>query len=97
MMPQSDNNVIETQNLKKYFPIKQGFLASLRAGRQMKYVKAVDGVSLSVGQSEILGLAGESGSGKTTTGRLIVHLLEASSGRITFKGQEGRNFASRSR
>ena len=81
-------DILKIEDLKKYFPIKQGFLASMRTGQEMRYIKAVDGVSLSVGQGEILGLAGESGSGKTTTGKLIVHLLEASSGSIVFKGQD---------
>ena len=88
MNAQPDQHILKIENLKKHFPIKQGLLSSIRRERQMKVIKAVDGVSLSVGQGEILGLAGESGSGKTTTGKLIVHLIEASSGRITFKGQD---------
>jgi peptide/nickel transport system ATP-binding protein len=88
MNTRSNRGILKIQDLKKHFPIKQGFLASVRQDRRMKVIKAVDGVSLSVGEGEILGLAGESGSGKTTTGKLIVHLLEASSGRITFKGEE---------
>jgi len=87
-MAQSDQVVLQLENLKKYFPIKQGLFSSFRSEPQMKFIKAVDGVSLTVGEGEILGLAGESGSGKTTTGKLIVHLLEATGGRITFNDQD---------
>jgi peptide/nickel transport system ATP-binding protein len=80
--------VLEIVDLKKYFPVKRGLLASLRGEKDIPYIKAVDGISLSVRAGEILGLAGESGSGKTTAGKLVVHLIRATAGRITFQGME---------
>ncbi len=90
-MAQPSSPVLAVEDLRKFFPIKRGFLASFRHANTVSHVKAVDGVSFSVAEGEILGLAGESGSGKTTTGKLIVHLLEATGGRIVFQGQEAVN------
>lgn len=68
--------ILDVKNLKKYYPIKKGIFS------QTKYVKAVDGVSLTVNKGEILGLVGESGCGKTTLGKLIVKIETPTSGKI---------------
>ncbi|MCI4371985.1 MAG: ABC transporter ATP-binding protein [Thermoplasmata archaeon] len=78
--------VISAQNLKRYFELKQGFFSSFR-GEQL-YVKAVDGVSFDLAEGEILGLVGESGCGKTTTGRLISRLETPTEGKILFEGTD---------
>ena len=75
--------LLTVADLKKYFPIKSGLF-----GRERGSVKAVDGVSFFVGHGETLGLVGESGCGKTTTGRLILRLLEPTSGSVRFEGQD---------
>ena len=72
-------------DLKKYFPIKLGFLRSLFA-KELPSVKAVDGISFYIKRGEIFGLVGESGCGKTTTGRLLIRLIEPTSGKIYFDG-----------
>jgi len=81
------SEIVRTEGLKKYFPVQKSFLEQLFT-RKMKYVKAVDNVAFQVSKGEIFTLAGESGCGKTTTGRLMVRLVAPTSGRILFKGQD---------
>jgi peptide/nickel transport system ATP-binding protein len=79
--------LIKAENLKKWFPVNAGFLTSL-ISRKALYVHAVDGVSFEIKKGEIFGLAGESGSGKTTTGRMLIRLLEPTAGKIILDGQD---------
>lgn len=75
--------LLEVKDLIKHFPIHKGFIVSKQVGA----VKAVDGVSFSINRGETLGLVGESGCGKSTTGRLILRLIEATSGEVWFEGR----------
>jgi peptide/nickel transport system ATP-binding protein len=79
--------ILKIQNLKKWFPLKLGFFSTLLS-RKALYVQAVDGISFEIKRKEIFGLAGESGSGKTTTGRLTLRLIEPTTGKIIFKDQD---------
>jgi oligopeptide transport system ATP-binding protein len=75
--------LLQVTDLKKHFPIKRGLLS-----RTVGQVRAVDGVSFSIQAGEVLGLVGESGCGKTTTGRCILRLIEPTSGSVRFEGRE---------
>lgn len=79
--------IVKVENLRKWFPVRMGFFTSLVSGKQL-FVKAVDGVSFFIKKGEIFGLAGESGSGKTTTGRVVLRLLEPTSGKVFFEGKD---------
>ena len=76
--------ILEVRNLVKHFPIYQGTVIRRRSGA----VRAVDGVSFSIQPGETLGLVGESGCGKTTTGYTIMQLEEASAGQVIFEGND---------
>ena len=76
--------LLEVTDLKKHFPIKSGILFQ----REVAAVKAVDGVSFKVYKGETLGLVGESGCGKSTTGRTILQLYRPTAGSVKYMGQE---------
>ena len=80
----TNTTILEVKNLKQHFPIHRGLLQ-----RVVGHIKAVDGVSFSVQEEEVLGLVGESGCGKTTLGRTILRLYDPTAGEIWFRRQNG--------
>ncbi|SDI54091.1 ABC transporter ATP-binding protein [Natribacillus halophilus] len=80
--------LFETKNLKKYFPVKGGILNRTKAE-----VKAVDDISFAINPGETLSLVGESGCGKSTTGRAVLRLEEPTDGEITFNGEDFRSLS----
>src|ERR687886_2627958 len=80
----ADGELLQVQNLKMYFPITQGIILQ----RQVGWVRAVDDITFSVRKGETLGLVGESGCGKSTTGRAILQLYRPTDGQVFLEGQD---------
>ena len=79
----AETPLLEVKHLKKHFPIKGGVFS-----KTIGYVYAVDDINFTLGKGETLGLVGESGCGKSTTGRTILRLIEPTDGMISFEGQD---------
>ncbi|MBL5768589.1 MULTISPECIES: ABC transporter ATP-binding protein [Heyndrickxia] len=75
--------LVEVKNLKKHFPVNKGFFS-----KKSSVVKAVDGLSFTIEKGETLGLVGESGCGKSTTGRMIMRLIDPTDGQVFFNGED---------
>jgi oligopeptide/dipeptide ABC transporter ATP-binding protein len=80
--------IIEVRNLRKWYPVRRSFISSLLGTGTQRHLRAVDDVSFAILPGEILGLAGESGCGKSTTGMTVLKLHEPSGGSILFEGEE---------
>lgn len=78
-----NDNLVEVSGLKKWFPVQKGLFTTLLGGR-IDYVRAVDGVSFNIRRGEVFGLAGESGSGKSTIGRCVIGMEKPTEGRVSF-------------
>lgn len=83
VLPFKEEDVLVVKDLKKYFPVKKSMLF-----KNNSYIKAVDGVSFTIKRGTTMGLVGESGCGKSTTGRTILRLLEKTGGQVYFNGQD---------
>ena len=82
MMQQEKSPLLVVDNLKKHFVIRQGLFSSVSA-----HVYAVDGVSFHINEGETLGLVGESGCGKSTTGKALLKLIEPTAGTVKLRGE----------
>jgi len=81
----TNGHLLQVRDLKKWFPVQQGWLDQVLTGRS-DHVRAVDGVSFDIRKGEVFGLAGESGSGKSTIGRSVLRLTEPTAGTVRFDG-----------
>jgi len=86
--PANSEELVRAEHVSKFFPIQSGLFAALLNRGHIPAVKAVDDVSFSIHKGEVFGLAGESGSGKSTVGRLVLRLLEPTSGTVFFDGTD---------
>jgi peptide/nickel transport system ATP-binding protein len=80
-------NLVQVQNLRVWFPVQKNLIERMLA-REHQFVHAVDDISFGIRRGEVFGLAGESGSGKTTTGRAILRLEKPTAGRVWFEGED---------
>ena len=80
----ADQTLVQVRNLKMHFPVTEGAIIP----RVVAHVKAVNGITFDIKKGETLGLVGESGCGKTTTGRCILQLEKATSGEIIYDGKD---------
>ena len=84
----ADEVILKVEHLKKYFPVKGGFFS-----KTIGSVKAVDDISFEIRKGETLGIVGESGCGKSTTGRTVLQLIKPTEGKVYFKGQDITNLS----
>ena len=80
--------LVRFEGVRKWFPVTKGLIANLMARGEKQNVRAVDGITFEIRRGEVFGLAGESGSGKSTVGRLAIRLLDATDGRVIFDGED---------